>query len=169
MLNLYASAPGALIKVRGASVSYGWGGNEFTSYQCHKTAHTVSNVIIKNIVCDAAKTSYHGTIYIDRDAAHADAMQENKNLLLSSCARASSLPEIEALHHNVRCAHGSAVGQLDDEQLFYMQTRRLHKQSAQRMLVEGFLSDVCEVVDKGVCKMIQARILDALSVIENKK
>jgi Fe-S cluster assembly protein SufD len=69
-------------------------------------------------------------------------MQTNKNLLLSPNARVDTKPQLEIYADDVKCAHGAAVGQIDEEQLFYLETRGLHPELGQNLLTYGFAEEV---------------------------
>jgi Fe-S cluster assembly protein SufD len=91
---------------------------------------------------DHSHTVYSGLIRVQRNAEKTDAYQANRNLVLSDHAKADSKPELEILNNDVRCTHGSTVGQVDDEQLFYLESRGISHDDAQRLIVEGFFEDV---------------------------
>ena len=114
---------------------------DMTTMQRHLGAHNTSRLRIKSAVRDYARSVYRGTVHIAVDALGTYAAQENKNILLSEHASALSIPNLEALNNDVYCAHGTAVGQLDEEQLLYLQTRGIAYKQAQRMLLQGFLAD----------------------------
>lgn len=114
---------------------------DMTTMQQHLGAHNTSRLRIKSAVRDHARSVYRGTVHIAVDAHGTHAAQENKNILLSEHATAYSIPNLEALNNDVYCAHGTAVGQLDEEQLLYMQARGIAYKQAQRMLLQGFLAD----------------------------
>ena len=85
-------------------------------------------------------------IRIAPGAQRSDAYQNNRNLLLSTRARADSIPMLEILANDVRCTHGSTTSSVDEEELFYLMSRGLPKAQAQRMIVEGFFSAVVDRV-----------------------
>ena len=110
--------------------------------QEHVAPDCISTVAIRGVVVDAARTHYEGTIFVSPVGVGTQAEQSNKNMLFGATARATSKPRLEALTNDVQCAHGSAVGRVDSEQLFYVQSRGLSVSEAKKMLVEGFLSAV---------------------------
>lgn len=114
---------------------------DMTTLQQHAGAHNTSNLRIKSAVRDHARALYRGTVHVAVDARGTYAAQENKNILLSDHASACSIPNLEALNNDIYCAHGTAVGQLDTEQLLYMQARGIAYKDAQRMLLQGFLAN----------------------------
>jgi Fe-S cluster assembly protein SufD len=81
-------------------------------------------------------------IKVDRDAQRTDGYQRNDNLILSENARADSIPGLEIQADDVRCTHGATAGRVDDEQVFYAQSRGLTRKEAVRMIVAGFFQQV---------------------------
>jgi Fe-S cluster assembly protein SufD len=92
-------------------------------------------------------------------AQRTDAYQTNRNLLLSPDARAESLPNLEIEADDVRCSHGASVGQLDQEELFYLMTRGLRRHDAERLVIFGFFGEVLERLPlPGVVEELRAAI-----------
>jgi Fe-S cluster assembly protein SufD len=110
--------------------------------QHHYAPYSTSTLDIRTILQGHAQALYKGNIFIDKNAHKTNASQQNKNIILSDRARATSIPNIEVLTNDVQCAHGSAVGQLDKEQLLYVQSRGLSHARAQELLLHGFLNGV---------------------------
>lgn len=106
--------------------------------QYHMVPGTQSSCVVRSAVYDRACSEYEGTVRIDEFAHGCRASQKHKSLLLSADARASACPSLEIHAHDVQCGHGSAIGQIDDEQLFYMQSRGIAKEQAKKMLVRSF-------------------------------
>jgi len=137
MLGEQASA-----RVRGAYLLAGDQQLEISCVQLHQASNAESNLVLKGALAGKAQATYTGTIRIEEHASGSNASQENKNILLSEHARALSVPNLEALTSDVRCAHGSAVGQLDAEQIWYMQTRAIPLAQAKKLLLQGFFADI---------------------------
>lgn len=112
--------------------------------QRHIVDHTTSDLMIKCVLKDKARSVYQGLIQVSEGAQRTDAYQANRNLLLSSQARADSIPGLEILANDVRCTHGATIGQMDEEQLFYLMSRGLTRFDAQRLIVEGFFMPVLD-------------------------
>lgn len=110
--------------------------------QKHSFPNCSSQVCIRTALADQSQFNYQGLIWIGPHAVRTIAHQENKNILLSDRAQASSIPNLEVLNREVQCGHGSAIGKLDQLQLFYLQARGLDLVSAQRCLVQSFLGEV---------------------------
>jgi Fe-S cluster assembly protein SufD len=110
----------------------------------HIAPRTTSDQLYKSILRDKARSVFNGRIIVRREAQLTNAYQLNKNLLLSSEARVDTKPELEIFADDVKCSHGAATGQLDEDQLFYLQTRGIDKPAAAQMLVHGFVEDVLD-------------------------
>lgn len=106
--------------------------------QMHNAANTDSILKMNGILTDNAYVSYKGLIAIDSQGMYTNAAQENKTIVLTRTARADSIPSIEVLQHKVRCSHGSAVGQLDEEISRYLFSRGFDVLSARELLVHAF-------------------------------
>ncbi len=110
--------------------------------QDHVAPDTGSDLLYKGALDDRAQAAFRGIIRVHPDAQRTDAYQTNRNLLLSDESRANSLPNLEIEADDVRCSHGATVGQLDSEMLFYLLSRGLSREQAERLVVLGFLGDV---------------------------
>jgi len=115
---------------------------DMRTLQDHAAPRSTSDLLYKGALKDHSHTVYSGLIRVQRNAEKTDAYQANRNLVLSDHAKADSKPELEILNNDVRCTHGSTVGQVDDEQLFYLESRGISHDDAQRLIVEGFFEDV---------------------------
>ena len=110
--------------------------------QDHIAPDTGSDLLYKGALDDRAQSAFRGIIRVHRGAQRTDAYQTNRNLLLSDECRANSLPNLEIEADDVKCSHGATVGQLDSEALFYLLSRGLSQQQAERLVVLGFLGEV---------------------------
>ena len=108
----------------------------------HRKPHCTSHQLYKGILDGKSRAVFNGKVFVRHDAQKTDAMQTNKNLLLSNEARVDTKPQLEILADDVKCAHGAAVGQLDEDQLFYLETRGVHPDLARNLLTYGFAEEV---------------------------
>lgn len=115
---------------------------DFNTSQDHEVAHTSSDLLYKGALDAASRAVFRGIIRVHPHAQRTDAYQTNRNLLLSPSARADSLPNLEIEADDVRCSHGATVGELDAEAKFYLMSRGLSRQRAERLVVLGFLGEV---------------------------
>ncbi|HZU53378.1 MAG TPA: Fe-S cluster assembly protein SufD, partial [Holophagaceae bacterium] len=108
----------------------------------HAAPHAQSRQVHKAIVDGHARAIFNGRILVAPFAAGTDAQQQSRNLLLSEHARVDTKPQLEIENDDVKCAHGAAIGQLDADELFYLQSRGLDLPSAKNLLTYGFASDL---------------------------
>jgi len=117
---------------------------DFHSFQNHVVGHSTSDLLFKGALRDRARMVYQGLIKVHKDAQRSDAYQANRNLILSDRARADSIPSLEIEANDVRCTHGATVGQVDEDQLFYLMARGLTRAGAEKLLIQGFFEPVLE-------------------------
>lgn len=110
----------------------------------HVGPRTNSDVFLKGAVQDTAESAFIGLVKIEKDAAKVSAFETNRNLVLSEGATANSVPNLEILCDDVICGHGSAVGPLEEEPLYYLMSRGLPKTRASRLLVHGFFEEALD-------------------------
>lgn len=108
----------------------------------HRKPHCTSRQLYKGILDGKSRAVFSGKIFVRHGAEKTDAMQTNKNLLLSNEARVDTKPQLEILADDVKCAHGAAVGQLDDEEIFYLESRGIQPDLARNLLTYGFAEEV---------------------------
>ena len=119
-------------------------GLDFRTYQDHVAADTTSNLLYKGVVSDESRSIYTGLIRVRPDARGTNAFQTNRNLKLGENAWVESVPNLEIENNDVRCSHASAVGPVDAEQQFYLESRGVPTAEAERLIVAGFLDEVLE-------------------------
>lgn len=110
----------------------------------HAMPHCTSHELYKGILAGKAKAVFNGRIIVRLDAQKTDAKQTNRALLLSDDATINSNPQLEIFADDVKCTHGAAVGQLDEEAMFYLQARGLTRIEARDMLLHAFAGEVLE-------------------------
>lgn len=108
----------------------------------HKQPHCNSHQLYKGILDGNGRAVFNGKVFVRHGAQKTDAMQTNKNLLLSNRAHVDTKPQLEIFADDVKCAHGAAVGQLDTEELFYLHTRGINPKLARNLLTYGFAEEV---------------------------
>ena len=104
--------------------------------------HTRSNLEFRGAVDDNSRSIYTGLIRIEKDARAVEAFQTNRTIKLSETAWAESVPNLEIENNDVKCSHASAVGPIDAEQQFYLESRGVPTAIAERLVVQGFFSDI---------------------------
>ena len=108
----------------------------------HKQPHCNSHQLYKGILDGNSRAVFNGKIFVREGAQKTDAIQTNKNLLLSEKARVDTKPQLEIYADDVKCAHGAAVGQIDPEELFYLETRGIGPELGRSLLPYGFAEEV---------------------------
>jgi len=133
----------------------------------HRKPHCTSHQLYKGILDGKSRAVFNGKVFVRHDAQKTDAMQTNKNLLLSPEARVDTKPQLEILADDVKCAHGAAVGQISEDELFYLATRGIHPDLARNLLTYGFAEEVIgkikvesirEQLDEAVLNRLNARL-----------
>lgn len=132
-------------------------------YMHHKGQHTTGDVLYKSALQGkGARTVWVGDVLIGADATGTDSYEANRNLVLTTGARADSIPNLEIKTGDIQGAgHASATGRFDDEQLFYLQARGINEEEARRLVVIGFLS---EIVQKLGIESLEAELMDVITV-----
>jgi Fe-S cluster assembly protein SufD len=130
---------GASAKVTGAYAAHGRQHIDYDTTQEHAAPHTTSDLAFRGVLRDRATAVWSGMIKVDPGAQRTDAFQESRNLLLTDGAHADAIPGLEIEANDVRCTHAATVARLDENQLFYLQSRGLNRAEAEQMLVGGFL------------------------------
>ena len=125
----------------------------------HRKPHCTSHQLYKGILDGKSRAVFNGKVFVRHDAQKTDAMQTNKNLLLSNEARVDTKPQLEILADDVKCAHGAAVGQIEEDELFYLETRGIHPDLARNLLTYGFAE---EVIGKIKIESIRAQLDEAV-------
>lgn len=108
----------------------------------HLYPHCQSNQLYKGVMIEGGKAVFNGRIYVHEDAQKTNAYQSNNNMLFSTDSVVHSKPQLEIYADDVKCSHGTTIGQYDSEALFYLQARGLSEQQARAMLVIAFANDV---------------------------
>jgi Fe-S cluster assembly protein SufD len=115
---------------------------DFRTLQDHVAPNTRSDLLFKGAVEDEAQSVYSGLIRVGKEAQKTAAFQTNRNLVLTEGAEAKSVPTLEIEADDVKCSHASAVGPIDEDQLYYLATRGVPPEEAERLIVLGFFDDV---------------------------
>ncbi len=163
------SEPGASTDMLGMSVGAGTQQFDHHTFQEHVASHCRSDLLFKVVLLDRASSIYRGLIKVHPGAQGTDAYQANRNLLLSSKARADSMPLLEIQANEVRCTHGATIGRMDELQLFYLMSRGLSRRQAEKIVVDGFLKPVIDKVPVQWFGEKMQALLDAKMLAEAKR
>ena len=112
----------------------------------HAHPHATSHELYKGILDGQSSAVFNGKIIVRKDAQKTDAKQTNKNLVLSEGATINTKPQLEIFADDVRCTHGATVGQLDQESIFYLQSRGVGKEDAREMLTYAFAQEIIDSI-----------------------
>lgn len=115
---------------------------DYRIYVTHRGPRTMSDIFLKGAVADQAQAVWTGLMRIENEAVGTSAFETNRNLVLSKGALVHSVPNLEILTDDLQCGHGSSSGPLDEEQLYYMMSRGLSRDRAERLLVRGFFDEI---------------------------
>jgi Fe-S cluster assembly protein SufD len=115
---------------------------DFRTFQDHVAPDCTSNLLFKGAVGGHSRSVYTGMIHVGKEARGTNAFQTNRNVKLSDGAWAESVPNLVIENNDVRCSHASAVGPVDEEQRFYLESRGVPGDDAERLIVSGFFDEV---------------------------
>jgi Fe-S cluster assembly protein SufD len=129
----------------------------------HGVPHCASRQTYKGILDGKSRAVFNGRVFVHEGAHQTDAQQSNKNLLLSREARVDTKPQLEIYNDDVKCSHGATVGQLEEEELFYLLSRGLHPTLARNLLTYGFAEEIVEKIKhESIRRQLDGAILNRL-------
>ncbi len=134
----------ALIKLNGLAILNTTQTHTTHTFMNHHVPNCETHQFFKHIVANEAQCEFNGLVYVNEIAQKTDSYQANHNLVLSDNARAISRPQLKIFADDVKCSHGATVGQLDEEQLFYLKTRGLPLAQARSILISGFAEEIID-------------------------
>jgi Fe-S cluster assembly protein SufD len=126
----------------------------------HATPHCPSHEVYKGILGGRARAVFNGKIIVRPDAQKTDAKQTNKALLLSDEAQVNTKPQLEIFADDVKCTHGAAIGQLDDDAMFYLRARGLSEHDARSLLIHAFAGQILEGIPVPIVRERAQDVLD---------
>lgn len=112
----------------------------------HKKPHCNSNEVYKGVLDNTSTGVFNGKVFVRRDAQKTNAFQANNNILLSDDAVVNSKPELEIYADDVKCSHGSTTGQIDEEAIFYLQSRGVSRKGALNLMINAFAKNSLEKI-----------------------
>jgi Fe-S cluster assembly protein SufD len=156
---------GSRAQVNGVMFTTGRQHLAYFTRQDHQAPHTQSDLLYKGGLKDNSRTVWKGMIRVEKDAQRTDAYQKNDNLVLSGSARADSIPGLEIEANDVRCTHGATAGRVDEDMIFYAQSRGVSRGEAIRLVVEGFFANVYDRITlEPVRETLRRAVADRLGV-----
>ena len=139
------------------------------SLQEHRAPNTSSDLYYKGALKGRSRAVYSGLIHIAKEAQKVDSWQANRNLILSSEAKADSTPYLEIEANDVRCAHGVSVGPPDEDQVFYLESRGLHHDEAEHLIVAGFFQEILDRVRVPEVRAMLERAVEHELALEDQR
>jgi Fe-S cluster assembly protein SufD len=130
----------------------------------HQVPNCTSHQNYKGVMNDKSRAVFNGKVFVRENAHGTDAQQSNKNLLLSNDARVDTKPQLEIFNDDVKCSHGATVGQLEEEELFYLLTRGLPETLARNLLTYGFAEEIINKIGiESIKKELDEAVLNRLN------
>ena len=155
--------PGAACHINSASLMRGTQHTDTTVLIEHKAPHCQSKQNIRTILDDRAHGVFQGKVHVHQPAQKTDGYQLSKALILSEGAEMDTKPELEIYADDVKCSHGATTGRLDDEPMFYMQSRGIPKDEARALLIESFAAEILDlIVDDDIRERLSGKVRDWL-------
>jgi Fe-S cluster assembly protein SufD len=151
-ISAHLNGTGSHCTLEGLIVCDGVNHSDFHTGIFHNVAETTSSQTFKGILNGKSQNVVNGKIFVAKDAQKVDSSQYNHNLLLSDHAEVNAKPELEIYADDVKAAHGATVGQLSEEEVFYLETRGIKPEKAKEMITLGFAMDLVERVESQVAK-----------------
>jgi len=124
----------------------------------HKHENCKSSQLVKSALLDKSNGAYQGKIYVDKKAQKTNGYQLSKALVLSENSAFNSKPELEIYADDVKCSHGSTTGNIDKNSVFYLMSRGLSKEQANKMLIEGFLNEAIETITEPNIQLLISKL-----------
>ncbi len=140
--------------------------HDFRTRQFHKVGRSRSLLLSKGAVADESRSVYTGVIEIEKGAKRTDARQTNHNLLLSPHAHADSVPNLDIRENDVMCAHASSVGPLDELQRWYLESRGVTRDDAERLMIQGFFNEMLTTLPKELANLVEQDVTSVLAQVK---
>lgn len=155
--------PGASSEMLGVFFADGHQHFDHRTEQDHVAPACHSDLLYKGALRDESRAVYSGWVHVRPGARGTDAMQTSRNIVLSDRAKADAIPNLEIENNDVRCGHAASVGPVEEETLFYLQSRGIGRDEAERLIVFGFFQEVLdriplEEVRQGVAAAIEREL-----------
>ena len=163
------SGQGAAVDLRGLFIGSDERHIDHQTTIDHAVSHCTSRELYKGVLGDSSRGVFCGRIIVRPDAQKTDSQQSNPNLLLGEKAEINTQPQLEIYADDVRCSHGSTIGRLDPEALFYLRSRAIGPEAARAMLTRGFAQEIVDSIPQHVDRTeIEALIVEALAAATSR-
>ena len=141
---------GASCQLRGLYVTRGAGRASYNITMNHDCPDCFSNQLFKGLLYDSSRADFYGLVKVPACCIGTEAYQANHNLLLGEAARVRTLPQLEIYADDVKCSHGATIGRLNEEELFYMQSRGIGREEARRLQQMAFAAEILDTLPEPV-------------------
>ena len=158
---------GSTAEVNGVTFAVNRQKVSYYTQQHHQAQGSHSDLLYKEVLRDESRVIWRGMIKVDEVAQQTDGYQRSDALMLSEDARCDSIPGLEIAADDVRCTHGATTGRVDEEQIFYAQSRGIGEKEAMHMIVEGFFRQVYDRVPIEIVRETLSRAVQGKLGIEN--
>ncbi len=155
------SGPGATVHLNAAQMLRGAQVGDVTTVVTHSAPLCASRQTVKNVLTGRARGVFQGRIEVDRIAQKTDGYQMSQALLLSPDSEMDTKPELQIYADDVKCSHGATVGELDEEQVFYLRSRGIPEPQARAMLIRAFLDDALSAVSHEAARALLEGAMEA--------
>lgn len=142
--------------LRGLYITRGSGRASYNITMNHDVPDCYSNQLFKGLLYDESRADFYGLVKVPAYCIGTEAYQANHNLLLSEEARVRTLPQLEIYADDVKCSHGATIGRLNEDELFYMQSRGISRETARRLQQMAFAAEILDTLPED----IQAQALE---------
>jgi len=139
--------------------------HDFRTHQLHVAGRSHCTLLSKGAVADDSRSVYTGLIEIEKGAKRTDARQTNHNLLLSPTAHADSVPNLDIKENDVMCAHASSVGPLDELQRWYLESRGVSRNDAERLMIQGFFNEMLVSLPTELAELVEGDVNTVLASV----
>lgn len=146
-LDIVLDGENASVEVVGLLMANGEQQAAFEAYITHAAPNTKSRVDIKSVLRDKSTFAFHGNVKIEKGAHGADTYLRSDALLFDSAKMGDDTPALEILEPDVKAGHAAAIGKVDEQMLFYLMSRGLSKSQAEKLLIEGFVQPIKEILN----------------------
>ncbi len=133
----------------------------------HRAPNCTSNQLYKGILDQHSRAVFNGKIIVSREAQQTNSYQLNKNLMLGSDCRIDTKPQLEIFADDVKCTHGATIGQLNEDEIFYLKSRNIPQDLAVRILARGFVDDILNrLPNQSICEKLNQLLSSAIDVLK---
>jgi Fe-S cluster assembly scaffold protein SufB len=168
-LDIITAEPGSDMRHTGMYFTEGDEHLDLFTSDLHEAGHTTGDTVWKGALTGESRASYEGLIEIVPDAQESHTYLQTHQMLLSPKAKGDAIPSLIVKTDNVSASHGGTVGELDEDQIFYMMTRGLSRTEAVRILLEGYFEEVVQrLEDEGLEALVRRRIAEKLREAEHQ-